>query len=117
MFDPADIAALVEDLESAGIRDVTTDPAALNLPGVLVQLAGVREDVLAGTTLELRLLCVSPDRDPNRSMAILADLYNQVVDVIGGPTGTTTTGSLTLPTDATPYPVMAVPFDLFTSPY
>lgn len=109
--DFAALDQLAADLAAAGVASVTTNPADLNLPGVLVQVSGLAFDLLDGYTIRTRLLCVAPDTDPRRAMDQLAALVNTVTSVVD-PTDDPTAETVNLPTDATPYPAFAVPFDL-----
>lgn len=113
-FDPTALDDLAAALKAAGIRDVSTDLAALNLPGVWVQWAGVNENILAGSTITVRLVCISPDRDARRSMDVMATLYGQVLAVVD-PVGPSTTGAISMPSDPTPYPALSIPFEIHTT--
>lgn len=101
---------LVDTLVAAGLR-AAVDPADLNLPGVLVTLDGIDYDVLDGYTLATRLVLVVPDNGHVRSLAALATLLNQVVDVID-PAGRVTAGTTVLPGNPSPLPALSVPVNL-----
>ena len=112
---PAVVDAVVELLDTAGVRHVTADPSKLNLPGVLVQWSGVDVDLLAGQTHELRLLLVAPDRDDPRTLAALSDLLAAVVDVVE-PSGPVRSRGVRLSTQPSPMPALEYPIRVTYTP-
>lgn len=82
MFTLTDVDDLVEQLVAADIR-ADTDPAAVNLPGVWVQVAQFEPHTLAAFRTEVRLQLITGDRDSRRVMEDLVSLLNQVAGVIG----------------------------------
>lgn len=113
-----DLDELVELLKAAGVRSVDTEPARVNLPGVLVDVQGFELEQLAGLTIQTRLLLIAKAVEFRTSTKQLQDLFNQVVPVLqtlGGPTGTTTVVAVTLPGSQSPLPALSVPFDLLTT--
>ena len=102
---------LAASLKAAGVRSASADPAEVNAPGVLVQLAGVELDRLAGYTLNARLLLVVPDNGHLRSRTALAELLSTVTTVVD-PDDTITPVAVTLPGSPAPLPGLSVPVDL-----
>lgn len=82
MFTLDDVDDLVAQLVAAGIR-ADTDPAAVNLPGVWVQVARFEPHTFAGFRTEARLQLITGDSDSRRVMEDLVTLLNQVAGVIG----------------------------------
>lgn len=123
-LDPADLDTLILYLQTGGtndpllpdealaIRDVSADPAALNLPGVLVQLTGVEFDRLAGVTIGVNLVCLAPELS-FRAWPILADLWNRVTALVT-PTGRASAVTMVLPDAPQAVPGLSIPFDLLT---
>lgn len=114
VLDWTPVDALVEALVDAGIRQASVDPADLSLPGVWVQITGVDQDRLgSGPTINTRLVLMVPDTGIRLSLEALAELYNQVCEVID-PAGPATPLTVSLPEGGAPVPGLAVPFDLLT---
>lgn len=124
-LDPADLDALILHLKTGGtgdlenpdpfleIRDVSPDPAELNLPGVLVQLTGVEQDRLQGVAIGVNLVCLAPELS-YRAWPIMADLFNRVAALVT-PTGRANAVTMTLPDTSGPVPGLSIPYDLLTS--
>lgn len=108
-FDALDELAVA--LKAGGVREASTDPAALNLPGVWVQATGITFDLLDGYTINARLVLIVADTGVARSMAALAELLTDVIAVVD-PTDTVTATTATLPSNPARLPALAVPIDL-----
>lgn len=108
-FDALD--ELAAELKAGGVREASTNPADLNLPGVWVQATGIDFDLLDGYTIHARLVLVVADNGVARSMTALAELLTDVVQVIG-PSDTVTATTATLPSNPARLPALAVPIDL-----
>lgn len=125
-LNPADLDALILYLKTGGtndpenpdpvlaIREVSADPAELSLPGVLVQLAGVEGDRLAGVAIGVNLVCLAPELS-YRSWPVLTDLWNRVTALIN-PTGRATAVTMVLPDAPSAVPGLSIPYDLLTTP-
>ena len=112
----ADVDELVELLEAAGLS-VGWEPAALSLPGVWLNFAGLSYNSLAGLTVKLQLIVLAQDADPRSALMLLAPLINKVVDVLaplGGPTDDPVSGVWTL-RDGSRRPGISIPFDMLTT--
>lgn len=90
---------------------VTTEPSELELPGILVEVRGVRFDTLDGFRIETRLLLVAPDNGTRRAMTTLSQLYNHLAPVLE-PDGDLVARTVQLPENATPLPALEVPLDI-----
>lgn len=119
-LDPSDLDGLVAYLKAGGdpadpdaaIREVSTDPTELNLPGVLVQITGVEFDRLGGVTIGTTLTCLAPELSV-RSWPVLADLWNRVTALVN-PSGRTEAVTMVLPDTPGPVPGLSIPYDLET---
>lgn len=117
-LDFGNLEILATALEDAGVRSVSIDPGDLNLPGVLIQVTGIGQDLLAGCTIKTNLLLLVDDVKPKQTAQQLQDLYNLVVPVVrgyGGPTDDSVMGKWVLPGQPTPLPGISVPLDLLTT--
>lgn len=117
-LDFANVDQLVVLLKAAGIRSASIDPAELNLPGVLIEITGVGQDLLAGCTIKTRLICLVADDKPKQAAKQLQTLFNQVAGVartLGGPTDDSEVSRWVLPGSAAELPGIAVPLDLLTT--
>lgn len=117
-LDFADLDTLAELLEDAEIRDVSMDPAKLNLPGVWIELTGIEADLLDGVTIKVNLVCLCQETDARRAATQLATLWNKVIPAIaslGGPAGPTVPGTYVFPGSSAQLPGLAIPLDLSTN--
>lgn len=87
----------------------TIDPTKLHLPGILVQLAGVDVDTLAGYTAQARLLIVAPQRDDPRSLHALSDGLTIALAADLEVTGPISTAGVRVPAQPKPMPGLSVP--------
>lgn len=110
------LADVVEAIEQAGPDDdqvnVTADPRAVRLPGVLVQFAGIDLDTLQGGTVQLRVLVIGQDRDDPRTVEVLEDLLDVVLDADLEVSGVITTVGVQLPSQPSPMPALAIPINV-----
>ena len=106
---------LVTGLKATGIRSVSTNPADLNLPGVLVDLAAIRFDLLGGVTLVLRVSLIAPDTGPTRSLGALRDLLTKAGPLLD-PEGDAIGVVMSLPEQSAPMPALQLTHEI-PSPY
>lgn len=72
------LEALCVAFRAAGVRSAETDPGRLNLPGVLVELAAIRFELLEGAMIAARVSLVAPDVAIDQVHELLADLLARV---------------------------------------
>lgn len=105
---------LADKLEAAGIRQASTVPEELNLPGVWIQVdpvTGIELDHLAAYTINLVLHVITPELDHRRAMKALTVDLARVTSVID-PTGPIRPETVALPQHTQPMPALAVPAEL-----
>lgn len=81
-LDLADVDVLAAALVTGGIKSATRNRAALRVPGVLIQLAGIQPAGYQALEVSLQLLLIANDDDDNRTWAELADLHNKTITVL-----------------------------------
>jgi hypothetical protein len=107
----APLAELAELLEAAGLR-VTTDPAELVPPGVLIGLSGFTVLTLDGIYAPTALVrVVVPDSPQDKAAAELVELTNRLLELLE-PDGPITALGLILPNDPAPLPCLSFPVNL-----
>lgn len=100
----------VDGLKGAGVETVSTDPADILAPGVLVQLADFSKDTLGGGwayTLNLLLVVADVDGGPGPAAQLSA-----LLDLILGwaqPDGPIQARSIQLPSGPAPLPGLVFP--------
>lgn len=114
MFSFSQVDQLVNALKVGGIRDVSTDPAELLLPGVLVQPQAVAAEVLIGHRIRIQLALIGQAVTPSRALGQLADLFVKVEAVVGA-ADEARTATMLMP-DGVAYPCLLYPVDLYTEP-
>lgn len=90
-------------------RTATTDPAAVRLPGVLVQFAGLDLDTLAGYSVSGRALVITGDDTDPDVIKAWEDLVGHVLDADIEVTGPIAVAGVDLPTHEQPLPALAIP--------
>lgn len=109
---PTVVDELVAALLAAGVREVTTEPEDLNLPGVLVQVRTVRPDLLAGSTYVLAVLCIDSGAGRVRdTMTALSDLATLVLTVVD-PAADITSGTVALTEGTAPHPCLEITVEM-----
>jgi hypothetical protein len=93
----AQVGEIVDALKGAGIRDVSLDPADINVPGVWVKPPRVTPDVLAGYSLTVDLVLIVEPVTPPHALDALETLFELVESVVGGPSGVVFPGSVLMP--------------------
>lgn len=100
-------------LEAAGAT-VSTSPGQITAPGVLVQLADMSKDTLAGWSVNLNLCLVVPDSDDGPGpAAALSSLLNLIL-AWAQPDGPVVARSIQLPTGPAPLPGLVFPLTVRT---
>lgn len=119
-LDPAVLDALVEHLVTGGgdpdlaIREVSSDPTELSLPGVLVQVSSVEALNLAGgVSVGVLITCLAPELSA-RSWPVLADLWNRVTALVGPFTGPSEVVTVVLPDAPGGVPGLQIPYTIQT---
>jgi hypothetical protein len=92
----AQVDEVIDALKAAGIRDVSLDPAEVNVPGVWVKAPTVRPDVLAGYVLTMDLVLIVEPVTPTHALAALGDFIESVAAVVH-PSGPIIPGSVLMP--------------------
>lgn len=108
-------ALLAADVDQVDGIVATIDPTKLVLPGLLVQLAGVDLDTLAGHTVSARVLVVAPQRDDPRSLDALTNALLVVTAADLEVTAPITTAGVRVPHHPKPMPGLSVPVQLHES--
>lgn len=106
------VAAEVIDADQVARIVATIDPAKLALPGILVQLAGIDLDTLAGHTVQARVLVVAPQRDDPRSLDTLNHGLRIVTAADLEITAPITTAGVRVPKQPKPMPGLSVPVQI-----
>lgn len=103
----AAVDELVTALEAAGIREgfVGTDPAKLNLPGILLEVERIRFELLDGAILNVRVSLISPSTDQRVAMGLLAELFNTAAGVLD-PEDDVLATTIPLPEQSQPMPCL-----------
>jgi hypothetical protein len=107
------VGEIIGALKSAGVRDVSLDPAEVNVPGIWVKPPVVAADVLEGYTLTVDLVLVVEPMTPSRALDVLDGLITTVVGAVGGPSGLITPGSVIMP-DKSVCPCYTYPLQVAT---
>lgn len=91
----------------------STDPAQVNVPGVIVQFVQLQPATLNQRELQLRLLLVVPDSDGGPGpAAALSDLL-AVVETYASADGPITALPVLMPDGAAPVPGLAFPLNIY----
>lgn len=112
----ADLDDLVEQLRAAGVASVDMDPAKVNTPGVVVEVAGLATR-FGGLTIRCRLVLVVGNQAVRKSADNLAALFNVVRPVaqkVGADLANVTTALYVKPGSSTGLPALIIPLDLHT---
>lgn len=97
-----------------GIDTVSTDPAEVVAPGIVVQLVGIEPGTLVNRLLQLQLLLVVPDTGPG-APAQLGNLLT-AVETIATADGPILARSIVLPAQpTTPLPGLVFPLNHYTT--
>lgn len=105
---------LVAQLAGAGVP-ADRDPATVPVPGVWVQVAGIRADDLAGGLLvDTRLVLIAANNGYTRAQDDLLALLGQVVDVVGLPDPGAVPGVVNLPNQTGDLPALTLSIPLYT---
>lgn len=119
-LDVDDLDLLMAKIKAAGAKQVSMDIAALNLPGVWVNVTGFTPNVLSGLTIKLELVALSGNsKDPRRALKDVQPALNAILAAIsahGGPSSDPVTGVWQQQGNAARMPGVSVPFDLVTCP-
>lgn len=113
-----DRVAFLEDSDEAARFariEATIDPTKLTLPGILVQLAGVDVDTLAGETVQVRILIVAPQRDDPRTLDHLTRGLQIAYDADLEVTGPAAATGVRVPAQPKPMPGLTVPAQIHES--
>lgn len=118
-IDLGDVDALAAALKLGGIKSATRDRDALRVPGILIQLAGIRPATYDALEVSLQLLLVANDVDDRRTWEELADLHNKtvvVLDGLGVQYGQFVGDLITLPgAPSNQLPALSVPVQMLTT--
>lgn len=109
------LASVVSQLQAldAGLT-VSTDPAAILAPGVLVQLVQLQPETMAGWQLDLNLILVAADVDGGPGpAAALSTLLNTIL-AWAQPDGPIQARSIQLPSGPAPLPGLVFPLTVRT---
>jgi len=112
----AAVDELVTALKAGGVRSCSTNPAELNLPGVLVELAGVSFELLDGAILTTRVTLIAPSVGITQVHALLAEMLSQVAAVIDPDDGTVTATTRALGEQSTPMPALQLTHSIPINP-
>lgn len=93
----AQVGEIVAALNTAGVRDVSLDPAEVNVPGVWIKPPTIHADVLAGYTLTIDLVLIVEPATPVRALDALGGLFAVVQTAVGDPAGPVVPGSVLMP--------------------
>jgi hypothetical protein len=112
----ADLDAVVDMLKAAGVTSVDLDPAKVNTPGVVVEVAGLATRP-GGLTIRTRLVLVVANTGVRLAADKLADLFNIVkptAQKLGADMANVTTATYVKPGSSTGLPALIIPLDLNT---
>lgn len=110
----ATLATVVAGVKAAGVETVSTDPADILGPGVLVQLVDLQPVTLTGWNVNLNLVLVVTDSDGGPGPAAALTALLNLVLAYAQPDGPIQARSVQLPSGPAPLPGLVFPLTVRT---